>query len=171
MRRHPPPTELIKFLQPYERAVQKLALSVRSLVLEEMAPCHENIYDAYNAVAMGYGPSERLSDGVFHIAVYAKGVNLGFNHGANLHDPNGILEGAGKQIRHIKIRTEADLARPEVRSYVRRAKKLALDDTRKLGEPGPKPERTSTKTSVGAITEVDGVVSVVKAIYPKHRRP
>jgi len=156
MRRHPPPPELIKFLQPYDRAIQKLALSVRSLVLEEMAPCFENIYDAYSAVAIGYGPTDRLSDGVFHIGVYAKGVNLGFNHGASLADPLRILEGSGKQVRHIKIRTQSDLARPEVRAYVRRARKVAIDDARKLGESPPK---------------VKGVVSVVKAIYPKKRRP
>ena len=119
MRLHPPPVELIKFLQPYDREVQKLALALRALVLDEMAPCHENIYDAYSAVAMGYGPTERLSDGVFHIAVYTKGVNLGFNQGATLADPDGILEGAGKQIRHIKIRKPSDLTRPETRAYVR----------------------------------------------------
>ena len=156
-RRHPPPPDLIKFLKPYDRAIQKLALDVRSLVLEEMAPCYENIYDAYSAVAIGYGTSDRLGDGIFHIAVYAKGVNLGFNHGATLDDPLGVLEGNGKQIRHIKIRTANDLARPEIRAYIRRARKVALDDARKLGEPAPK--------------NVKGVVSTVKAIYPRKRRP
>ena len=156
MRRHKPPAALIEFLKPYDREVQKLALDLRALVLEEMAPCHENIYDAYSAVAIGYGPTNRVSDGVFHIAVYAKGVNLGFNQGATLADPDGILEGNGKQIRHIKIRTPSDLARPEIRAYVRRAREVAIDDARKLGESAPK---------------VVGVVSTVKAIYPKKRRP
>jgi len=156
MRRYRPPSELVKFLQPYNREVQKLALGLRQLVLEEMAPCHENIYDAYSAVAIGYGPTDRLSDGVFHIAVYAKGVNLGFNQGATLADPNGILEGAGKQIRHIKIRTLSDLTRPEIRAYVQRARQSALNDARKLGETPAK---------------VKGVVSTVKAIYPRKRRP
>ena len=156
MRRHKPPAALIEFLKPYDREVQKLALDLRALVLEEMAPCHENIYDAYSAVAIGYGPTNRVSDGVFHVAVYAKGVNLGFNQGATLADPDGILEGNGNQIRHIKIRTPSDLARPEIRAYVRRAREVAIDDARKLGESAPK---------------VVGVVSTVKAIYPKKRRP
>ena len=155
MPHYKPPAALIKFLKPYDRAIQKLALDLRALVLEEMAPCHENIYDAYNAVAIGYGPTDRLSDGIFHIAVYAKGVNLGFNHGAALADPAGILEGAGKQIRHIKIRTPSDLERSEVRAYMRRAHQLAVDDARKLGETASK---------------VQGVVSTVKAIYPRNRR-
>lgn len=157
MRRYPPPTALIQFLKPYDRGIQDLALGLRSLVLKEMAPCYENIYDAYNAVAIGYGSSDRLQDGVFHIAVYAKHVNLGFNHGATLDDPLGILEGTGKQIRHIKIRTPDDLARPEIRVYLRRARKMAIDDACKLVEAPPE--------------KVTGVVSTVKAIYPKRRRP
>src|SRR6266404_6404542 len=117
---HPPPAELIKFLLPYDRGIQKLALALRALVLAEMAPCYENIYDAYSAVAIGYGTSDRLRDGIFHIAVYAKGVNLGFNDGATLADPKGILEGSGNQIRHISIKTPDDLARPEIRAYIQR---------------------------------------------------
>ena len=155
--RYPPPAALVKFLKPYDRAIQKLALSLRSLVLEEMAPCYENIYDAYSAVAIGYGSSDRLQDGVFHIAVYTNHVNLGFNEGATLDDPLGVLKGAGKRIRHITINTAADLERPEIRSYVRRACKLANDDARKLGETAPK--------------NLKGVVSTVKAIYAKKRRP
>src|SRR5436853_5633264 len=96
----PPPAALIKFLKPYDREIRDLALKLRTLVLAEMAPCYENIYDAYSAVAIGYGASDRLSDGVFHIAVYTKHVNLGFNDGATLADPKGILEGSGKSIRH-----------------------------------------------------------------------
>ena len=154
---YPPPSALIKFLKPYDREIQKLALQVRALVLEEMAPCYENIYDAYSAVAIGYGTSDRLRDGIFHIAVYSKHVNLGFNDGASLADPQGILLGAGNQIRHLTIKTPDDLARPEIRAYIKRARKLALAEAKKLGEPPPQKPK--------------GVVSTVKAIYPKKRRP
>jgi hypothetical protein len=160
MRRHQPPPELKEFLKPYDRAIQRLALGLRSLVLEEMAPCHENIYDAYSAVAIGYGSSDRLGDGVLHIAVYASGVNLGFNDGVELDDPLGILKGAGKRIRHISIKTPADLERPEIRSYIRRARRLAIADARKLGEK-----------SLAALQKDGEVISVVKAVYPKKRRP
>lgn len=154
---HRPPPALVTFLKPYDRDIRDLALKLRALVLEEMAPCYENIYDAYSAVAIGYGPSDRLRDGIFHIAVYSKHVNLGFNDGATLDDPKGILEGSGNQIRHIKIKTPEDIRRPEVRSYIRRARKKAFADARKLGEP-------ETPKTVG-------VISTVKAIYPEKRRP
>ena len=156
-RKYPAPPELLKFLKPYDPAIQALALKLRELVLHEMAPCHENIYDAYSAVAIGYGWSERLRDGVFHVAVYTNHVNLGFNFGASLPDPLGILEGKGNRIRHISISDNADLERPEIRSYIQRALTIARDDARKLGEPLPSPPSK--------------VVSVVKAVYPKKRRP
>src|SRR5262245_24498397 len=153
---HPPPSALKKFLKPFDPAVRDLALQLRALVLEEMAPCYENIYDAYSAVSIGYGTSDRLKDGIFHIAVYAKAVNLGFNDGATLDDPKGILLGSGNRIRHITIRTVTDLQKPEIRSYIRRARKKALTDAARLGEQIEKPA---------------GVVSTVKAIYAKKRRP
>jgi len=154
---YPPPASLRKFLKPFDRDVRDLALDLRTLVLEEMAPCYENIYDAYSAVAIGYGTSDRLSDGIFHIAVYSQHVNLGFNDGATLDDPKGILRGNGNRIRHISIKTAEDLKRPELRAYIRRAKKKAAAEARKLGEaPAQKPK---------------GVVSTVKAIYKKKRRP
>jgi hypothetical protein len=151
------PRELTKFLKPYDPAVQDLALKLRRLVLDEMGPCYENIYDAYSAVAIGYGFSSRLRDGVCHVAVYSEHVNLGFNFGSALPDPHGMLEGSGKQIRHIKIRNEGDLANPQVASYLRAACKMLIDDARKLGEPPP--ERPSK------------VISVVKAVYKNKRRP
>jgi hypothetical protein len=154
---HTPPPALIKFLKPYDREIQDLALELRALVLEEMAPCYENIYDAYSAVAIGYGTSDRLRDGIFHLAVYTRHVNLGFNEGATLDDPKGLLQGSGNQIRHIKIKTPEDIKRPAIRAYIRRARKKAIADARRLGFPAsPKP---------------DGVISTVKAIYPKKRRP
>ena len=150
------PPALIKFLKPYDPEVRELALQLRALLLEEIGPCYENIYDAYSAVAIGYGASDRLSDGIFHIAVYSKHVNLGFNEGATLDDPKGILLGKGNRIRHITIKSSGDLSRPELRTYIRRALGQALRDARKLGEPAKKPK---------------GVISTVKAIYPRKRRP
>ena len=91
-----PSAELIEFLKPYDRAIQKLCLDLRKIVIAELAPCHENIYDAYSAVAIGYGSSERFSDCVCHIAVYARGVNLGFNQGALIEVLVGALRGTGK---------------------------------------------------------------------------
>ena len=154
-----PPAELIKFLKPYDRAIQTLCLDLRKIVIDELAPCYENIYDAYSAVAIGYGSSERFSDGVCHIAVYTRGVNLGFNNGTLLEDPEGTLLGTGKRIRHLSLKSQEDLVCPEIRVFLKRALALARDDARKLGETIAMGGKSRT------------VISTVKAIYKKKRRP
>ena len=88
----PPNSDYIEFLSPFEPRVRDLALATRKLVLEEAPGATELIYDAYNAV-----------DSFIHIAVYARWVNLGFNFGSTFDDPAGVLQGAGRWIRHIRI--------------------------------------------------------------------
>jgi hypothetical protein len=150
--KYPTPRALHNFLQPYDPLIRQLALNLRQVVLTELSPCCENIYDAYSAVALGYGPSARLQDGICHIAVYTKHVNLGFNRGTTLPDPKRLLQGTGKWIRHMSFRTEEEVHRPEVLEYLRQAHKMSLQD--KSTPPGPK-----------------RVVSSVKRIYQKKRRP
>jgi hypothetical protein len=148
---YPPAKELLQYLAFYDHSVEQLALATRDFVLQEMAPCVEYIVDATNAVAMGYGPTDRLKDGVCHVAVYSKYVNIGLNHGAELDNSSGLLEGADSQTRHITIRNEADLKNPAVRKCLRAAYKLA----------GMK-ETTS---------HLKDVSTVIKKPYPRKRRP
>jgi hypothetical protein len=89
--------ELLEFLSAYDDRIVVLALAARRFVLTETPRARETIYDAYNAVAMGYSFTGRLKESFCHIAVYGKHVNLGFNRGVDLADPRGILPGTGKQ--------------------------------------------------------------------------
>jgi len=47
-------------------------------------------------------------------------LNFGFYHGTDI-DSDGILEGTGAKLRHIKIRSLADLGNPKLKSLVQRA--------------------------------------------------
>ena len=107
-------------LQPYDRGIQELTIALRQLVLEEMAPCSEYIVEVY-IVSLLYGPTHRMKDGVCYIGVIKDHVNLGFLHGSELADPQRILEGTGKRMRHIKIRNMSELLRPAIRTYVQEA--------------------------------------------------
>ncbi len=51
-------------------------------------------------------------------------VTFGFLRGTALKDPGGLLEGTGKNLRHVKLRTVEDLKRPELRSLIAEAAKL-----------------------------------------------
>lgn len=114
------PKELIRFLKRFDPAIRELALDARELVLKVLAPSNESILDVY-AVAMNYGFSERMKDQAVYVAVYTRHINLGFYWGARMADPEGVLEGSGKQLRHIKIKSRADLGTPVIRDYLLRA--------------------------------------------------
>lgn len=115
-----PPKELIRFLKRFDPAIRELALDARELVLSVLEPPNESILDVY-VLALNYGFSERMKDQVVYIGVYTKHINLGFHWGARMDDPDGLLKGDGKQMRHIQIKAPADLGTPVVRDYLRRA--------------------------------------------------
>jgi len=70
----------------------------------------------------GVGP-KKMSEHFCYIAPFKKHVNLGFMYGADLPDPEGLLEGVGKPMRHIKIRSLDDLKKPAVKKLVEAASK------------------------------------------------
>lgn len=108
-------------LKPYDPAVRKLATGLRAIVRSELAPCHETVFDASYTVGLLYGPNARVSEAICYISVHRKHVNLGFHRGSLLENPGGVLKGDGPWMRHIQVRSPADLDRPELRSFLRAA--------------------------------------------------
>jgi hypothetical protein len=45
-------------------------------------------------------------------------VNLQLANGALIEDPAGLVEGTGKRVRHVKLRSVADVERPELRGLL-----------------------------------------------------
>jgi hypothetical protein len=62
-----------------------------------------------------------MKDMFCYITTNAGHVNLGFPRGAALPDPNRVLEGGGKTMRHIKFRNRRDVERAFVRRYIQAA--------------------------------------------------
>jgi hypothetical protein len=116
----PPDPQLLGFLEAYDRPISDMALALREIVLEEAPDASESIYQVYT-VAIWFGFSGKMKDMFCYIATNAKHVNLGFPRGAALSDPNRVLEGEGKTMRHIKFASERDLERPFVRRYIQAA--------------------------------------------------
>ena len=55
-------------------------------------------------------PTACVADAAFaYVNAFKAHVNVGFFRGAELSDPNGLLEGTGKFMRHVKLRPEADV--------------------------------------------------------------
>ena len=142
-----PPPELLEFLYRYDPGVQALALGLRKVVHEEMAPCHEYIFEMRSKVVLLYGATERvIADGICNIGVFARHVLLGFPRGTDLEDPAGVLQGTGKAMRHLTLKKLSDLERPEIRRYLRQARKHAGLKRRRPGTVGDVVTRVKQKS-------------------------
>src|SRR5262249_7203289 len=115
------PAALRKFLEPYDPTVARLFFSARRTVLAAAPQATELFYEAYNALPAVYTFPDRLKDAFCHVAAYPGHVNLGFNRGAALADPERLLVGTGAGIRHIRISAPRDLQQPGVQRLVRAA--------------------------------------------------
>lgn len=100
-------------------AIRQRALAAHALI-RSRAPGASELHYTTQAVSVAFTLSDRLKEGFLHVAVYKNHVNLGFNYGATLDDPQGLLKGKGRSIRHVRL--EADtLERSEVLALIEQA--------------------------------------------------
>jgi hypothetical protein len=116
-----PDRELLGYLAGYDPHISNLTLALREVVLEEAPDAVESIFMGYALTIACSFTGKPLKDGFCHIVTYNAHVNLGFNRGALLADPNQVLSGTGKLIRHITIHTPDGLDEPVIRRYIRAA--------------------------------------------------
>ncbi len=80
----------------------------------------EVVWPRQKIASYGVGP-KKMSEHYAYIAVQRSHVNLGFYHGAWLADPAGLLEGTGKNLRHVKLRDVASARRPAIKTLLQEA--------------------------------------------------
>lgn len=102
--------------------MQELAYAARSLLIEVMPDLTEVPWGQQKIAGYGIGP-KKMSEQFCYIAPYKKHVNLGFYYGVDLDDTKGLLEGSGKELRHIKLRSLEDVKQPAVKKLVEAASK------------------------------------------------
>ena len=146
MERAPDP-QLLGFLEAYDRHIADLARALREIVLEEAPDASESIYQVYT-VAIWFGFSGKMKDMFCYIATNAGHVNLGFPRGASLPDPNRVLEGEGKIMRHVKFASLREVERPFVRRYIQAAMEQAAPaGTRGNGQSAVKDSLAAGRTA------------------------
>ena len=149
MKEAPHPSEdLIRELAAIDISVGELALALRRMVLEEAPAAVEKVLRVY-ALVFWYSLTGRMSDAFVQVVIYPKGVNLMFNRGAELEDPDGALVGEGKIIRHIKVRRADDLKNRYLRKFIRAALKNAKSIAKEkelAGRPTDRGARAVTNT-------------------------
>jgi hypothetical protein len=109
------------FIDKFSDSVAAEIRAARAEMRRRLPGAFELVYDNYNALAIGYGSSEKLQDVVFSIACFPRWVRLFFFHGADLDDPEGLLEGQGAQVRSLKLPNLAVLDDPRVQALMAQA--------------------------------------------------
>ena len=104
-----PAQQWARFIGKYAPEIGTLARAAIARIRRQLPGAVELVYDNYNALVIGFGPSERASEAIVSIALYPRCVNLFFLQGAKLSDPEGLLQGNGKQVRRIGLHDAAVL--------------------------------------------------------------
>jgi hypothetical protein len=139
--------QLAGFIDKYTPDIGDRARRARAKLRALLPGAVEMIYDNYNALVIGFGPTDRASDAILSIALYPKWVNLFFLNGANLPDPKKRLKGSGTRVRRILLDDASVLDEPEVRTLIAVAIERA---------PKPFDRKSSPRT-------------IIKSISPKQR--
>ena len=101
----------------YPPAIAEIAQAARQYILDLMPGAYEIVWPVMKVAGYGTGP-KKLSEHYAWIAPYEKHVVLGLYYGRELADPKGLLEGTGAKMRHVKLRTTADLQKPGLRELL-----------------------------------------------------
>ena len=112
-------------MSPYAPAIRAVARGALTRLRAQLPGAVEIVYDNYNALVIGFGPTARTSDAICSIALYPRWVTLFFLDGAALPDPRRILQGGGKIVRHVVLTSAAGVDAPAVRTLLRHARRRA----------------------------------------------
>lgn len=145
-------SDLLKFLEAFPPESREIALALREWVWDLYPKCNELIYDNYNFLAFGWGPTERMSDTFCSIAVGTRGVIFGFMWGVKLEDPKGLLAGGGNQFRSLHVPDMKKFPKGDVKNLLKQAFDISIERLK------------------GRAQTPNGV-TITKSISPTKRRP
>jgi hypothetical protein len=97
--------------------LRETAQGLRRLMKRTVPDCKETVNPWKLPTFESNGPMCYFSIGKNH-------VTFGFLRGNSLPDPGKLLEGTGKSLRHVKLRSAADLQRPALKKLIQSAARL-----------------------------------------------
>ena len=106
-----------KLIESFPTQIREIIEVLRSIAMANMPGTSEFVY--HNA--LNYKLSETPCTWICYISAQRNYVRLGFYFGANLSDPKELLEGTGKRMRHIKVRTVVEAGTDELAELIRQA--------------------------------------------------
>jgi len=122
-------TLLASYFAQYEPAKAEFGKALRAKLRDRLPGLFEvvYVYATQNALVISYSPTENGYEGLCSIGLYPRSVKLFFGQGALLSksDPDKLLQGRGKTVRHVVLNSLADFDRAEIRALMAAAVKLA----------------------------------------------
>ena len=105
----------------------ELFADLRNYILDLYPDSNELLYHTHALTAL-YSTSEKMSDAFCMIPIYNNHFNLGFNKGTLLKDPNRLLKGTGKLIRHISIEKVEDYRNEKTKQLILESLDFAISE-------------------------------------------
>jgi hypothetical protein len=122
-------TQLASYFAKYEPAMVKFGKALRAKLRARLPGLFEivYVYESRNALVISYSPTGHGYGGLCSIGLYPDRVNLYFGQGAQLSksDPNKLLQGRGKTVRHVVLNAVEDFDRAEIEVLMAAALKHA----------------------------------------------
>jgi hypothetical protein len=120
------PTAFATFLASLSETVRVLVATADEVIRREDPRVVQVLWPHQRTIGYGIGP-KKLSEHYAYLDIYDRHVNLGFNHGAALPDPEGLLEGTGMRFRKTTLRQPEDAHGPGLRAPLRAARAERVD--------------------------------------------
>jgi hypothetical protein len=112
-----PSRPVVALLAPYPPEMQDLALRTRALVRGSLPEIVETADFPARLIGYSYGPG--YPGVVCAMILGRQGLKLGFNLGATLPDPAGLLAGKGRVHRHVVVGSAADLKKVALKKLLK----------------------------------------------------
>jgi len=116
-----PSAQVESFLAKYTPEMATAAKTSRAKMRKRVPGGVEFIYDNYNALVFGYGPTERPSEAVLSLAIMPQWVTVCFLKGARFSDPKKLLRGGGNIVRNIRLIPPMHFEDPDVQAFIQQA--------------------------------------------------
>lgn len=108
-----------QLLGNYDAEVKEIALRARDLIRKLVPKAEEKVYFGWRIIS--FSLDGKMSGQFCSFSPGRNYVNLYFMQGTSLDDPKQLLEGTGKNMRHVKLREVSDLKNAALKELIKMA--------------------------------------------------
>jgi hypothetical protein len=117
-----PNAQLDGFIKKYSPEIASQGRAVLAKMRRLVPGAHQIVYDNYNFLVVGFGPSERSSEAILSVAFAPRWITIFFlQNPRTFADPHKLLRGSGGKVRGIRLSSPKDLDMPPVRALLKQA--------------------------------------------------